>query len=144
MYKIIPSILILLTILVCNNINAQSKSEEAKVIKILNGFYKEYCFTFCSKMATDTDIAKLKLLRKKYFTKRLFMKFKNDIEMDSDPLIRVQDCELDWCNSLKITKDKQKSNLYIVNFSNSHVVETIKLIVKKEKGVDKIYSIIGY
>ena len=142
MYKIISSILILLTTLVCNNINAQSKSEEVKAIKTLNDFYKEYCFTFCGTMPTNP--ARLKLLRKKYFTKRLFMKFKNNIEMDSDPLMIVQDCELDWCNSLKIRKDKHKSNLYIVNFSDSSVVETIKLIVKKEKGEHKIYSIIGY
>lgn len=142
---------------ISRNCYSQNKlSEEKQIIKTLKVFYKEYFLEetktkidIDSTIGIGTDNAKIELLKKKYCTRRFLAKlrkaFKN--ELDYDPLVNAQDFDMKDYETLKIIRDKIKSNVYLVSFDyfeydKENIQKPIKMVIVKENGMYKIDSII--
>ncbi len=113
---------------------------------MLKTFYTAYMTNFSNDTGKD-----LLQLRRKYCTskcERLFRKLVE--ETDADPIIKGQDSDAQYAQTLIIKKDNNKANSYTVSYSYDDYnekgelkkeVATIKLIIIKVKGVFKIDSI---
>jgi hypothetical protein len=120
---------------------AQTKlSDEIQIKKRLNDFY--ICY-IKENSKTIGNTKTIDAIQKKYCTEKLLNKIKND-ELDYDPILNAQDCDILWLKTLKILKDSKMKDLYFVTYIDtfSKKKNTIKLIVIKEDGNFKINEII--
>jgi hypothetical protein len=139
-----------------NSYSQNKTSEEKQIIKTLRTFYREYFLEETkTKIDTDgtagigTDYTKIELLKKKYCTKNFLIKLEKAFanELDYDPLVNAQDFDMKDYETLKIIKDKTKSNVYLVSFGyfeydKNNIQKPIKMVIVKDKGMYKIDSII--
>lgn len=86
---------------------------------------------------------RINIIKKKYVTEKLLNKIEKE-ELDYDPIINAQDCDVQWSKTLEITNDCKKSQIYIVSYIDvySKRKNTIKLFIIKEFGYFKISNIL--
>ncbi len=136
-------LIILLLIQASFSIYAQSELStisDGQIIKDLTNFYTLY-ITESSK--NQPNERQLNLIKHKYCSDKLLRKLSLE-ELDYDPFLNAQDCDIEWLKTLTITKDNKSKNKYIVgfidNFSNKK--NTIKLIISIISNKPKIIAII--
>lgn len=119
---------------------AQDNSSDGKIISMLKEFYTSY-ITENSKM--PPNMKNIDSMKRKYCTNSLLYKIKKQ-ELDYDPFLNAQDSNTEWLKTLSITKDSNKTNLYIVSYIDSYSNNkiSVKLIIVKEKDSFKINSIL--
>lgn len=127
----------------CKSNQPQNNFSDEQILGMLKSFYTSYIIED-SKMPTNYE--KLDSIKSKYCTANLLNKIENQFkkqELDYDPFLNAQDCDIEWLKTLTIRKDTKKSNLYYVsyadNYNNTKI--TIRLIVVKEKECYKIDSV---
>jgi len=94
----------------CNNLI--QNTEENHVINVLKDFYTAY---INERTKMPEDFKKINTLLKKYCTDNL-QKQLQDEDIDYDLFLDGQNCEKEWLKTIIISKDKIRSNVYIVNF----------------------------
>ncbi len=121
---------------------AQTKlSEEAQIKNLLKEFYISYVKENSKKIP---DLKIIEELKKQYFSEKLLISLRND-ELDYDPILNAQDCDIQWLKTIKIAKDSRRKNLFIVSYIDmfSKKKNTIKLLVNNKGGNLKIDAIIN-
>lgn len=103
---------------------------------MLYGFYTSY-ITETAKM--PLNIPNVSSLKEKHCTSKLIRKLKDE-ELDYDPFLKSQDCDIAWLKSLEIKKDESKDDLYHVSYKDAYSGDkvVIGLVVVKEKDTYKI------
>jgi hypothetical protein len=121
---------------------------EEDVKDMLKGFYTTY-ITMCESGAGSSYEEKIAALSKQYCTDSLWGAIQQKFatyELDYDPFLSAQDCDIESLKTLSVKKDNQTENVYIVSYVfNSYNPDTIEinLTVVKEKGGIKINNIAG-
>jgi hypothetical protein len=114
---------------------AQNKSSDEQVIKMLTDFYSSYITTF-SEMPSSANTAKQKALKKKYCTATLLKKIEKD-ELDYDPFLKAQDSDTEWLKTLVVRKNPKKPNGYLVSYRDPNNNTTISMNVSVIKENDR-------
>ena len=122
----------------------QTFSSEKQVISLLNNFYTSY-ITERSKMPEDFD--KINSLKTKFLTQKLITKIDTaDIdELDYDPFLNAQYCDIEWLKTLIIRKESTDNNCFEITYQKNYFnteKTSIKLIIIKQKDGFKIDSIL--
>ena len=128
----------------CVYIQAQNLSPDKRILSMLNEFYSAY-ITEISNGKPNTFKYKIDSIKKKYCTIKLITKLPSLSEKrDADPLLDAQDCNIESLKSLTIEKNSQKSNEYIVSYTDfySKTKFSVKLVVIKKGGKYMIDSIL--
>lgn len=120
--------------------NSETANDSA--INMIHSFYDEY---IPANNGLPVDEARIKTIKKKYCTARL-LNVLQDEEIDYDPFLNAQDCDLSWLNTLSVKRDAEESDLYHVQYKDTSSQQTIrlKLRLKNESGtykIDKVYSV---
>jgi hypothetical protein len=140
-------VLLVSFLLTVSAISKAQTTDESRVKTMLKTFYTAYMTAFSS----DTGNSLLQL-RRKYCTAKCERLFKKLVEeTDADPIIKGQDSNAKYAQTLIIKKDNNRANSYTVSYSYDDYDEkgklkretaTIHLFVLKVKGVFKIDSIL--
>lgn len=116
---------------------AHAQTDSAKLM--LTKFYKAYIPAF----ASSDEVNQTQKLQKQYTTAKLnawINKQTEAVELDYDPFLNAQDCDIYWLKTLKIEKDAKTPNLYIVSYVDKYNPKRnyVKLFVTKERNQYKI------
>lgn len=111
-------------------------------IKTIRSFYTEYITADNGMPVNETQLNSIK---RKYCTPRLIHALQQD-EMDYDPFLNAQDCDLSWISTLSVKRDTEEHDLYYVQYKDTASKETIHLKLKLKYGngeykIDKVYSV---
>ena len=99
----------------CNyakSIQAQENKSEKEMICMIKNFYTAY-ITENSKMPIDT--LQIDALKKKHCTTSLLLKLENE-DLDYDPFLNAQDCDINMLQSLNIKKAQVATDVYIISY----------------------------
>ena len=108
------------------------KEETDEATKMILEFYDKYirqqdkmpCGEFCEE--------ELREIEREFLSSKLIRKVNSD-ELSSDPIVKAQDINLKWLDSLKVKKiNSERYNVYRFNFYDKKY-EIIKLKVAKKK-----------
>ena len=109
---------------------------------MLKNFYTAY-ITERSKMPQNSE--KIDSIVKRFGSTKLQKQRKNP-EIDYDLLLDGQFCEMEWLNSMVISRDKVNDHLYTVSFDylidNEKKQKNIHLLILKDNSSYKIDSVI--
>src|ERR1700686_4131905 len=95
-----------------NLVQAQNRSSDTLVMKMLRDFYTSYMNEFTDLSSGHEQ--KTNAILKQYCTVNLINKIpKLADQMDSDPFLKAQDSDSSWAKSLVIIKDLKRPNVYI-------------------------------
>ena len=144
--------LILITSLICNNAISQKNCQtnenysELQISNTLNDFYTAYFNLQSDPYPLKKQIQKVDSLLERYCTKEFLNFYKNiqgPEELDWDPFLDANYIEIEFLKTMKISKDKEKNDLYYVSYIKKYNNEatTIELTIIKEKEVYKINSL---
>ncbi|HEY1163726.1 MAG TPA: DUF3828 domain-containing protein [Chitinophaga sp.] len=119
---------------------SQARASDDAAIKMLKEFYTSYITEGAKIESSEETLASIK---KKYCTGKLLNKMKQEMEagdMDSDPFINAQDFDIEWLKTLSISKDPQKTDVYIVSYldNDAKTRTSMKLHVVKAGAQYKI------
>ena len=107
----------------CGQAHNNSIKKEAE--SMLIDFYTKYITVFATEPPGFSSQKKLEVLQKLYCTEELFKKIPFIVEQtDADPLLKAQDCDINWLQTLKIIEDKQNYNEFIVSYSYDQFFDT--------------------
>jgi len=118
---------------------AQVKDADKEIRTMLKEFYTIYITEEYKDGLEDS-------IKKKYCTKKILNRIKQDEELENDPFVNAQDYDLAWLKTLTINKDSQKENVYTVSFISSYDQKKtiIRLLVVKDGQRYKIDNILSY
>jgi hypothetical protein len=135
-------LLISIGIMITNIINCKYNRQiypEDQILNSLKQFYTNYIIEI-DKMPLDE--VKIKKLKEQYCTSKFITKLEEQ-DLDFDPFLNAQDCNIEWLKTLSIKKDTIKTNQYLVSYkdiySNSQI--TIDIFIAKDNNAYKIDSI---
>lgn len=109
---------------------------------MLKSFYKSYLYNF---LHADSKLAPLK---KKYCTEKMIRKTygkDGDEALDHDLFLHAQDAFDDWAQTLIVTKDLKKQNVYVVSYMDNDYAKKrtyIHLVVIKQGNEYKIDDVL--
>ncbi|MBI1669424.1 DUF3828 domain-containing protein [Capnocytophaga periodontitidis] len=111
-----------------------SKEETDEATKMILEFYDKYirqqdkmpCGEFCEE--------ELREIEREFLSSKLIRKVNSD-ELSSDPIVKAQDTNLKWLDSLKVKKiNSKRYNVYIFDFFlNRYDSVQLKVAKKKDK-----------
>ena len=109
-YKIVSNFFYCIFIFTLLNLSVYassfSSSQNKQIILMLNKFYKNYI----SEISKDKiNFSTINSLKNKYLTSSLQDKI-NSLELDYDQVIYAQASSLEWLDTIKIEKSKQKAD----------------------------------
>lgn len=137
--------------LIASSIKLQNKSAkqahfDRTAIKMLKQFYHEYA-NADSRMAKADDVAsqieELRAVKEKYCSAKL-INWLDKEEIDVDPFLKSQDFNIEWLKTLKVEKEANYRNQFIVTYSffdhfrKQTVQRKISLVVVRLNGEYKI------
>ncbi len=112
---------------------------EGQIIKDLKSFYTLY-ITENAKNQPNEKL--LSTIKHKYCSEKLLQKLSLE-ELDYDPFLNAQDCDIEWLKTLSVIKESKSKNKYVVSFVDnfSKKRNKIKLFVTVIENKTKITSI---
>jgi len=124
----------------CSRAQSSSFSNGQDAVNMIKEFYKNYIM---ENAKTTNNTERINELKRKYCTEKLLDKMAKD-ELDYDPILNAQDCDIKWLNTLSVTKDSLKMNRYTVSYIDNYSKRknTVRLLVVKEHSIFKIDAII--
>ena len=113
------------------------KEETDEATKMILEFYDKYIMQQDKMPCLDKrEFCEEELIRikKRYLSSKLIRKVNSD-ELSSDPIVRAQDTNLKWLDSLKVKKiNSKRYNVYIFDFFlNRYDSVQLKVAKKKDK-----------
>ncbi len=132
---------IILTLFFNGFSQAQTSEPEHELIKKrLKAFYVSYISESAKEIV---NIKKIDAIKMKYITEKLLKKIDKE-ELDYDPIINAQDCDVQWLKTLEIIKSSSTTQIYIVSYTDGYSKRknSIKLFITKEFGSFKIANIL--
>ncbi|MBC7449864.1 MAG: DUF3828 domain-containing protein [Cytophagales bacterium] len=128
--------IIIFLLMACNP--ASDSSDEQT--KMLQQFYERYIFE-CVNMTAKKDETALKT----FCMDNLISKLTKE-QLDYDPFLNAQDCDIEWLKTLSIIQENRHSNVYFVSYTYTYDDKintgSIKLQVVKEQDGYKIGAIL--
>ncbi len=121
MQKLFFSILFIFVISICNAGNNKNESK----ISFIKAFYTQY-ITQCAD--NHNSINEMTETKQRYCTKALIESI-NKLELDYDPFVKAQDCNIECLKTLKIETLSAKKNEFTVSYTDSYSKENIKIIL---------------
>lgn len=121
-------------------------NEDKEIFSVLRLFYKDY-FAALDKNGNTNIVLKQYLSASFYKTLldlKSVQKKLNEPLVDWDIFIQAQDWDSKCLKTLNIKRDRKAQNVYVVTylFPGDNSLVTVKLNVKKERGMNKIDGII--
>ena len=113
--------------------NGQANKEKTD---FLIEFYKSYLIA-CDNFKTSHE--QLKLLKSKNCTERLLSYLDNN-QLDYDPFLDAQDCDMKWLESLNVKPLNKTDNVFVMSYNTGwqDKVVKLKLTILKSDGHYKI------
>lgn len=135
------NVLMLLVLLLCIQSCGSNRTKmeptgipivENKGIEFLKTFYTDY-ISACS--ATPQNTADLERLKREFLSEELMEELKV-AELDYDPFLNAQDCDISWVKTLQIEVIESGNKDYQVSYNDGYGIKTI--IVSLQEKNDKL------
>lgn len=118
-------------------ITFSKNNEEDSGTKFLKSFYEEY-ISACCELPQDENI--LENIKKKYLSNNLYNQL-NIAELDYDPFLDAQDCDIEWIKTLEVKPIQDKDNVYQIFYNDGYSRKGTTLSLTFENGIFVINSI---
>lgn len=117
----------------------KANATEENVRQWLKQFYADYIV----KCYTGASGEEIKAFQKNSCTAAYFNELQSDEEMDVDPFLQAQDCDTATIKTLRVDKDPQVKDRYIVSYywSTPESRKDILVTITKEQGSFKIRKV---
>ena len=141
------SLLILINNIAFSQTDQSNKNySEIQISKTLKDFYTAYFTLQADPYPMEIQGQKIDSLLKKYCTKeflKFYYKIEGPEELDWDPFLDAQECDIESLKTISIKKHPQKNDLFYVTYIKLYNKEltTIEVTVIKEKASYKINSL---